>query len=98
MMSAVHSTLCEIAEVNLSYLLLAQRLLQEDEATAMSSLGITKPMASVLKNLSTTQLAKLAASSQLLGQFRFDEHAILSSLARKEKQALTANSPSEIQA
>lgn len=97
MMSAAHSTSDEIAEVNLSYLLLVQRLLREGEATALNSLGLTKPLADVLVNLSTAQLTKLAVSTQLLCRFRFDEHTILATLARNENRAITARAPSEVQ-
>ena len=39
------STLAEIREVNLSYLLLAQRLLQEDRVSAMYRLGLSEQVA-----------------------------------------------------
>ncbi len=38
-------TLEEIREVNLSYLLLAQRLLQEDRVSAMYQLGLSEQVA-----------------------------------------------------
>lgn len=70
----------EIGDVNLSYLLLAQRLLREDRATAMFRLGLSSELAELLGNLSLSQVVKLAASSLLLCRFRFDDHAILSAL------------------
>ena len=75
----------EIGEVNLSYLLLAQRLLREDRATAMYRLGLSRELADMLGNLSLSQVVKLAASSLLLCRFRFDDHAILSSLTHEGK-------------
>lgn len=79
----------EISEVNLSYLLLAQRLLREDKATAMFRMGLSRELADLLGNLSLSQVVKLAASSFLLCRFRFDDHAILSALTHREKdQAL----------
>lgn len=79
--------LSEINEVNLSYLLLAQRLLREDRSAGMFRMGISEQLADVLTRLSAAQAARLAASSQLLCRFRFDEHAILSALAEKGKAA-----------
>jgi flagellar transcriptional activator FlhD len=83
MMSANSEMLSEIKEINLSYLLLAQRLLREDRAMGMFRMGITGQLADVLANLTFAQTIKLAASSQLLCRFRFDDHALLSSLADK---------------
>ncbi|NLP60990.1 flagellar transcriptional regulator FlhD [Paraburkholderia sacchari] len=79
--------LSEINEVNLSYLLLAQRLLGEDRAAGMFRMGISEALADVLTRLTAAQTVRLAASSQLLCRFRFDEHAILSALAEKGKAA-----------
>jgi flagellar transcriptional activator FlhD len=77
----------EIKEVNLSYLLLAQRLLREDRAAGMFRLGLSDQIADVLTNLTLAQTVKLAGSNQLLCRFRFDDHAFLSSLAGKDKTA-----------
>ncbi|MCG5074955.1 flagellar transcriptional regulator FlhD [Paraburkholderia tagetis] len=79
--------LSEINEVNLSYLLLAQRLLREDRPAGMFRMGISEQLADVLIRLTAAQTARLAAASQLLCRFRFDEHAILSALAEKGKAA-----------
>jgi flagellar transcriptional activator FlhD len=84
-MSATSEMLSEIKEVNLSYLLLAQRLLREDKAMGMFRMGINDELADVLANLSLAQTVKLAASNQMLCRFRFDDHAVLSSLADKGK-------------
>ncbi|WP_245964871.1 flagellar transcriptional regulator FlhD [Trinickia dinghuensis] len=95
-MSATSEMLSEIKEVNLSYLLLAQRLLREDKAMGMFRMGIGDQLADVLANLSFAQTVKLAASSQLLCRFRFDDHAVLSSLADKGKSASLAGAHSAI--
>ncbi len=51
-MSATSEMLNEIREVNLSYLLLAQRLLREDKPMGMFRMGISDQLADVLANLS----------------------------------------------
>ncbi|WP_258002294.1 flagellar transcriptional regulator FlhD [Burkholderia sp. WAC0059] len=91
-MSATTSSdmLSEIREVNLSYLLLAQRLLREDKSRGMFRMGLSEQLADVLVNLSDAQTTRLAASNQMLCRFRFDDHAILGSLADKGKPAEVA--------
>lgn len=65
-MSAERTLQDEIHELNLTYLLLAQRMLKEDRATAMFRLKVDGEMADLLQSLSTAQLAKMARTSQLL--------------------------------
>ena len=75
----------EIGDLNLAYLLLAQRLVREDVATAMFRLGMSRELADLLGNLSLSQVVKLSASSLLLCRFRFDDHPILSALTHQGK-------------
>ncbi|QGZ62995.1 flagellar transcriptional regulator FlhD [Paraburkholderia acidisoli] len=90
MSATAHSDmLSEIKEVNLSYLLLAQRLLREDRPTGMFRMGISEQLAEVIANMSFAQTVRLAASNQLLCRFRFDDHTILSALADKGKATQT---------
>ena len=95
-MSATSQMLNEIREVNLSYLLLAQRLLREDKPTGMFRMGISDQLADVIANLSLAQTVKLAASNQMLCRFRFDDHAVLSALADKDKAGALAQAHSAI--
>jgi flagellar transcriptional activator FlhD len=95
-MSATSEMLNEIREVNLSYLLLAQRLLREDKPMGMFRMGISDQLANVLANLSLAQTVKLAASNQVLCRFRFDDHAVLSALADKGKSSAVAQAHSAI--
>lgn len=59
----------EIQEINLAYLLLAQRLLDEDREAAMFRLKIDSGVADLIGSLSARQLARLARTSQLLCRF-----------------------------
>ncbi|QCU54639.1 flagellar transcriptional regulator FlhD [Burkholderia pseudomallei] len=95
-MSATSEMLAEINEVNLSYLLLAQRLLREDKAMGMFRMGISEELADVLVNLTLAQTVKLAASNQMLCRFRFDDHALLSSLADKGRSSAVSHAHSAI--
>lgn len=62
-----HTTFCdEIQEMNLAYLLLAQRLLGEDREAGMFRLKVDADMADLLLSLNARQLTQLARSNQLL--------------------------------
>ena len=58
--------LSEIRETNLAYLLLAQRMVKADKASAMFRLGISQEVADILDQLSPAQIMKMAASNLLL--------------------------------
>jgi flagellar transcriptional activator FlhD len=75
----------EIGDLNLAYLLLAQRLVKEDVASAMFRMGMSRELADLLGNLSLAQIVKLAASSLLLCRFRFDDQPILTALSHDMK-------------
>lgn len=73
-------TINEIQDINLTYLLLAQRLLKEDYTTAMFRLKIEKSMADILVSLTARQLAKLARTNQLLFRLHLDDAEQISKL------------------
>lgn len=75
----------EIGDLNLTYLLLAQRLVREDVATAMFRMGLSREVADLLGNLSLSQIVKLAASSLFLCRLRLDDQPILSALTQNGK-------------
>ncbi|MEP7205420.1 MAG: flagellar transcriptional regulator FlhD [Casimicrobiaceae bacterium] len=66
----------DIREANLTYLILAQRLIREDRAEAMFRLGISEEVADILANLATAQVVKIAASNMLMCRFRFDDQVV----------------------
>ena len=80
MQQVENSLLADIREVNLSYLLLAQRMLRDDYAASMFRVGFSNEVADILMRLSPAQLVKLASSSSLLCRFRFDDYSLLSAL------------------
>ena len=83
-------TLESIREINLSYLMLAQRLLREDKPVGMFRLGLSSEVGDLLAALSPAQVVKLACSDQLLCYFRFNDHAMLSALTQTTKHAAVA--------
>jgi flagellar transcriptional activator FlhD len=74
-----------IREINLSYIMLAQRMLREDKAIGMFRLGLSSEVADLLNGLSLAQCVKLATLDQLLCGFRFSDHAMLVALTQTAK-------------
>ncbi|ADG18386.1 flagellar transcriptional regulator FlhD [Paraburkholderia atlantica] len=83
-------TLDSIREINLSYIMLAQRMLREDKPVGMFRLGLSSELADLLAGLSLAQIVKLASSDQLLCFFRFNDHTMLSALTQTTKHAAVA--------
>lgn len=72
-----------IQEINQSYLALVQRMLRDDRAEGMATLGLSAPLAELLADLSEDQTQKLAARDQLICLFRFADRTLLSGLAER---------------
>lgn len=72
----------EIAELNLTYLLLAQRMLNTDRPSAMFRLQIDDKMAELLTSLSASELAKLSRTNQLLCRFSYESAEQLRAVTR----------------
>ncbi|WP_156437272.1 flagellar transcriptional regulator FlhD [Burkholderia sp. RF2-non_BP3] len=73
-----------IRDLNLSYLWLAQRLLQTDRATGMFRLGATPEMAGTLESLTMRSMMSLSSSGQLLCVLRLSRYETVAALARPE--------------
>lgn len=85
-MSNTSHLLDDIRNVNLSYLLLVQRLLNEDRTSAMFRLKLSEQMADTLASLPISQLAKLANSNQLLCNFSLTDASQLASLTTHQRE------------
>ena len=66
----------EIHEVNLTYLMLAQKLIRQDKVEAMFRLGLSEEAADMLAALSAAQILKLASGNMLLCRFRVDDDLV----------------------
>lgn len=75
----------EIRDLNLSYLILAQGLIRTDRAEAMYRLGIGEEAADQLEVLTASQIARIAASNQLLCRARFGDAMVWDLLASHGK-------------
>ena len=86
----------EIKEANLSYLLLARHMIQDDQATAIFRLGISEEMAELIAGLSPAQLLRMAASNMLLCSFRFDEKLLLNMITDYNKDRMMSQAHTAI--
>lgn len=67
------SFLDDIQDLNLSYLLLVQRLLNDDRESAMFRLNLDAELADTIAELSIKQLTQLSRTNQLLCHLRFSD-------------------------
>lgn len=85
----------EIRDANLGYLMLAQYLIRQDKAEALSQLGVSDESANRIASLSSAQILKIASSNMLLCRFRVDDDLVWSLLTnhtvRKVKNDAIAN-------
>lgn len=63
----------EIADLNLTYMLLAQKMLIKDRAAAMLRLGISAELADLLLGMSLAQTIKVATSNFVLCHWRLGD-------------------------
>lgn len=66
----------EIRDLNLSYLMLAQRMIREDRSAAIFRLGISEELADTIASLSAAQVVKVAATNMVLCRMRFTEDMV----------------------
>ena len=71
----------EIFRLNLSYLMLAQRLLAQDEERAAIALGVREPLTSWLRQASASAITALARSPVAVHELRLPKKASAAVLA-----------------
>ena len=71
-----------IHNVNLSYLLLAQRLIRDNKFLATFRLGLNDATIDILKDLSLPQLIKLSSTGQLICRLRLDNEDVIECLTK----------------
>lgn len=74
-----------IHNVNLSYLLLAQRLIRDDKYLAAFRLGLSDATIDILKDLSLPQLIKLSSTGQLICRLRLDNEDVIECLTKDSR-------------
>jgi flagellar transcriptional activator FlhD len=79
----------EVREVNLAYLVLAQHMIRADRAQALYRLGISEEVASIVDQLTPSQLMKIASANQLICRFRFDDDMVWNLLTSHSKSKAT---------
>jgi flagellar transcriptional activator FlhD len=84
-------TLAQIRELNLAYLLLARRMLDEDRVAAMYRLDLSDDIARMISALTPAQTRRIAHASELIWQLRLDNRAVLDALIDGERRASQAH-------
>nr|WP_141673600.1 flagellar transcriptional regulator FlhD [Gilliamella apicola] len=74
-----------IHHLNLSTLLLSQRMLEKDKVMAMYRLGIDEQTADILSHLSTAQMLVLSETNQLIFQLRFENAEMMKKLTEESR-------------
>lgn len=78
----------EIGDINLAYMLLAQKLVKQDRAAAMFRLGIGDELADLLASMTLAQIVKLASSNLLLCSFRLEDNPMFAVMGQQKDGAL----------
>lgn len=73
----------EIREANLTYLMLAQRMIRDDPAQALYRLGISEEVAQLISTITSGQLLKIASGSVLLCHMRCVDEVVWSLLSHQ---------------
>lgn len=76
----------EMRRMNLSYLMLAQRLIRSDRTQAMFRLGLSEDASHMLGMLSNAQMMKLASTDELICRMRVDDDLVWSLLTQHDTQ------------
>lgn len=84
-MSDFNEDLAEIQDLNLTYLLVAQRLLKADYTLALMRLKIDDAMGSLLLSLSAKQLGQLARNNQFLFRFCLEDSGQVAQLVNNDR-------------
>lgn len=74
-----------IHHLNLSALLLSQRMLEKDKMAAMYRLGIDEETADVLSELNASQMLVLSETNQLIFQLRFENSTMVKKLTEESR-------------
>jgi len=77
----------EISDINLAYILLAQKMVKQDRAASMIRLGISGKLADMLANMTITQIIKLSNSKFLIFSPRLNDEATAHVTGNEEKDS-----------
>lgn len=74
-----------IHHLNLSTLLLSQKMIEKDKVMAMYRLGIDEETADILSRLNTSQMLILSETNQLAFQLRFENAEMMKKLTEESR-------------
>jgi len=75
----------DIRQTNLSYLMLAQRLIRADRSQALFRLGLSEESADMIATLSPAQVMRVSNCKQLLCSMRVDDNLVWTLLTNHGK-------------
>ncbi len=85
-----------VRDINLTYLMLAQQMIEADKAAAIFRLGIGQDLVELIGQLTPPQIIKMAASNMLLCRFRFDEKLLLNMVTDYSKDRMMSQAHAAI--
>jgi len=88
--------MAEVSEANLTYMMLAQKMVRDDKDSAMFRLGISRELADVLGTLTPGQILKLASTNLLLCRFRLDDNIVFNMISGYAKNRIMTQSHATI--
>jgi flagellar transcriptional activator FlhD len=68
--------LSDLKDMNLNFLMLAQKMLIENRVTAKAQLGISELVAEQILRMGMSEMLRLASTSQSLCMLRFDDEKL----------------------
>jgi flagellar transcriptional activator FlhD len=77
----------EICELNLAWLMLAQKMLRADRETAVFRLGVSEGFAAFIEAQSVSRLVRMANNPLLIPCFRFDDEQLARLMAGEGRDA-----------
>lgn len=83
MTSFINADVAEIRDLNLSYLLIAQRMFRENFARGLYRTGLCQEAGQTLCKLSVSQTIALASTNVLICGFRLNDADLLATLSKE---------------
>jgi hypothetical protein len=91
-MKMVNSSITDVHEANLNYLISAKKLAANDKTEAIKRFGLSEETVEILECLSLLQVVHLAETNVLISNITFDDHVIGLVLAGKKIHRQAAHS------
>ena len=81
---ANENLLRDIRDANINYLVLVQRMLNDDYSTGLFRSGLSHEVGQRLRNMSMSQIQALANMNSMICSFRLNDAALLNALSKDD--------------